>query len=78
MPSPTLCCRSLQSRSYRDLDLRGLMMEAGLLAFPSGRAGGGGGGGLAVTQRGFQFLLQPPDRQLWAVLREYIRSAEAT
>ncbi|GLC45934.1 hypothetical protein PLESTF_000714000 [Pleodorina starrii] len=68
----------LRSRNYPDLDLRGLMLEAGLLAFPSGPAAAGvrGGGGLAVTQRGFHFLLQPPDRQLWAVLKEYIKFAE--
>ncbi|GIL88467.1 hypothetical protein Vretimale_15373 [Volvox reticuliferus] len=68
----------LRNSKCTDLDLRGLLMEAGLLAFPSGPGGGGvrGGGGLAVTQRGFHFLLQAPDRQLWAVLREYIKFAE--
>ncbi|GIL63092.1 hypothetical protein Vafri_17067 [Volvox africanus] len=68
----------LRNSKCPDLDLRGLLMEAGLLAFPSGPGGVGarGGGGLAVTQRGFHFLLQAPERQLWAVLREYIKFAE--
>ncbi|GLI70388.1 hypothetical protein VaNZ11_015169 [Volvox africanus] len=68
----------LRNSKCPDLDLRGLLMEAGLLAFLSGPGGGGarGEGGLAVTQRGFHFLLQAPDRQLWAVLREYIKFAE--
>ncbi len=67
--------------------MRSLLLEAGLLGGPGGPGGGGGGGGggprrlvaggLSVTQRGFQFLLQPSDRQLWAVLREYISGAEA-
>ncbi len=39
--------------------------------------GGAGSSSLAVTQRGFHWLLQPGDRQLWAVLREYISGAEA-
>lgn len=39
--------------------------------------GGAGSSSLAVTQRSFHWLLQPGDRQLWAVLREYISGAEA-
>ncbi|KXZ52981.1 hypothetical protein GPECTOR_8g352 [Gonium pectorale] len=70
----------LRSVGYADLDLRALLMEAGLLALPQHVGGrpAGGGGGLAVTRAGFQFLLQPRDRQLWAVLREYISGAEAS
>lgn len=70
-----------QARRYQELDVRSLLLEAGLLGAPGGAGGGGPrrlvAGGLSVTQRGFQFLLQPSDRQLWAVLREYISGAEA-
>ncbi|KAG2490638.1 hypothetical protein HYH03_011029 [Edaphochlamys debaryana] len=75
----------LRSHSFSELDVRGLLVEAGLLGFPEGpaaaaavRRGGGGPGGLAVTRKGFHFLLQPSDRQLWAVLREYVSGAEAS
>ncbi|KAG2428431.1 hypothetical protein HXX76_011551 [Chlamydomonas incerta] len=97
--SPPQLPQLLRARNYKELDIRSLLVEAGLLAFLSDAAaaavanaaagssaagggrpatrGGAGSSSLAVTQRGFHWLLQPGDRQLWAVLREYISGAEA-
>lgn len=79
--APPAMPQLLRARRYQELDVRSLLLEAGLLGAPGGAGGGGPrrlvAGGLSVTQRGFQFLLQPSDRQLWAVLREYISGAEA-
>ncbi|MEW5318499.1 MAG: hypothetical protein WDW38_009715 [Sanguina aurantia] len=43
-----------------------LLASAGLLSSANG----------SVSERGFHFLLQPPDKQLWTILHEYIKEAE--
>ncbi|MEW5304728.1 MAG: hypothetical protein WDW36_007320 [Sanguina aurantia] len=48
------------------LAVRRLLASAGLLSSANG----------SVSERGFHFLLQPPDKQLWTVLHEYIKEAE--